>query len=59
MVCHRPAACRRGARVEAALRADPELVRRLDLVRDELGETIRVNERLGAPSTHAIETLFA
>ncbi|KAA5602892.1 hypothetical protein [Blastochloris sulfoviridis] len=47
------------ARVEAALRADPELARRLDLVRDELDETIRVNERLGAPSPHAIEKLFA
>lgn len=47
------------ARVEAALRADPELARRLELVRDELGETIRANERLGAPSPHVIERLFA
>jgi anti-sigma-K factor RskA len=47
------------ARVEQALRADPELDRRLELVQDELAETIRVNERLGAPSPHVIEKLFA
>jgi anti-sigma factor RsiW len=47
------------ARVDAALEADPALARRLDLVRDEMGETIRVNEQLGAPSPHVIEKLFA
>lgn len=47
------------ARVEKALRADPELQRRLELVYDEVGETVRVNERLGAPSPHALEGLFA
>jgi hypothetical protein len=46
-------------RVEEALAADPELARRYALVRDEFGETIHLNETLGAPSTRAIETLFA
>lgn len=45
-------------RVEDALARDPELARRYALVREELGETIRLNESLGAPSTRAIETLF-
>lgn len=47
------------ARIDAALKGEPELSRRLDLVRDELAETIRVNEGLGAPSPHVIEQLFA
>ncbi|ALK10393.1 hypothetical protein [Blastochloris viridis] len=47
------------AQVDVALAADPALGRRLDLVRDELAETIRVNEQLGAPSPHVIERLFA
>jgi hypothetical protein len=47
------------ARLDAMLASEPELSRRLDLVRDELDETIRVNERLGAPSPHVIEHLFA
>lgn len=46
-------------RVEDALAHDPELARRYALVRDEFGETIHLNETLGAPSTRAIETLFA
>jgi hypothetical protein len=46
-------------RVEEALARDPELARRYALVREELGETIHLNETLGAPSTRAIETLFA
>ena len=46
-------------RVEAALANDPELARRYALVRDELGETIVLNETLGAPSAHAMEKLFA
>jgi anti-sigma factor RsiW len=45
-------------RVEDALALDPELARRYDLVREELGETIRLNETLGAPSARAMETLF-
>jgi len=46
-------------RVEDALARDPELARRYALVREELGETIRLNETLGAPSAHALESLFA
>jgi hypothetical protein len=46
-------------RVEQALAADPELARRYALVREELSETIRLNETLGAPPARAMETLFA
>jgi hypothetical protein len=46
-------------RVEEALARDPELARRYALVRDELGETIHLNESLGAPSARAMEKLFA
>jgi len=46
-------------RVEEALARDPELARRYDLVREELGETIHLNETLGAPSARAMEKLFA
>jgi hypothetical protein len=46
-------------RVEQALASDPELARRYALVRDEFGETIHLNETLGAPSAHAMEKLFA
>lgn len=46
-------------RVEEALRRDPELARRYALVREELGETIHLNETLGAPSARALEKLFA
>jgi anti-sigma factor RsiW len=46
------------ARVEKALASDKELARRFDLVREELGETIRLNESLGAPSARAMKTLF-
>lgn len=50
---------RDSTRVEEALANDPELARRYALVRDELGETIVLNETLGAPSAHAMEKLFA
>ncbi|HEX5210929.1 MAG TPA: hypothetical protein VFW22_04260 [Pseudolabrys sp.] len=46
-------------RVEEALAADPELARRYALVREELGETILLNESLGAPSSRAMAKLFA
>lgn len=46
-------------RVEDALERDPELARRYALVRDELGETIVLNETLGAPSSRTMENLFA
>ncbi|MDP2294857.1 MAG: hypothetical protein Q8M24_05280 [Pseudolabrys sp.] len=45
-------------RVEDAMAKDPELARRYALVRDELGETIVLNETLGAPSPRAMEKLF-
>ena len=46
------------ARVENALANDAELARRFELVREELGETIIVNESLGAPSARAMKALF-
>jgi len=46
-------------RVEQALAGDHELARRYDLVREELAETIHLNETLGAPSARAMEKLFA
>ena len=46
-------------RVEEALANDPELARRYAMVRDEFGETIHLNETLGAPSARALEQLFA
>jgi hypothetical protein len=50
---------REAQRVEAALAENPELARRYELVREELGETIHLNETLGAPSARAMEALFA
>jgi hypothetical protein len=46
-------------RVEAALEEDRDLARQFDLVREEMGETIHLNETLGAPSARAMEKLFA
>jgi hypothetical protein len=46
-------------RVEQALAGDGELRRRYDIVREELAETIHLNETLGAPSARAMEKLFA
>jgi len=46
-------------RVEQALASDRELARRYELVRDELNETIHLNETLGAPSARAMERLFS
>ena len=46
-------------RVDEALASDPELARRYALVREELGETILLNESLGAPSGRAMKELFA
>ena len=46
-------------RVERALAEDGELAQRYELVREELAETIRLNEMLGAPSARAMEKLFA
>ena len=46
-------------RVEQALKDDAELARRYALVREELSETIHLNETLGAPSARAMERLLA
>src|SRR5215475_3837086 len=46
-------------RVEQALAGDRDLARQYDLVREELAETIHLNETLGAPSARAMEKLFA
>jgi anti-sigma factor RsiW len=45
-------------RVEQALANDNELARQFEMVREELGETIGVNESLGAPSQRAMKSLF-
>jgi len=50
---------REAQQVEDALASDPELARRYALVREEFGETILLNETLGAPSTRAMDKLFA
>lgn len=49
---------REAERVEEALKRDPELARRYDLVREELGETIHLNETLGSPSARALDKLM-
>src|ERR1700687_1866165 len=46
-------------RVEQALARRRELQRRYALVREEFAETIHLNESLGAPSSRAMEKLFA
>jgi anti-sigma-K factor RskA len=46
-------------RVEQALENDPDLARRFALVREEMSETIHLNETLGAPSSRAMERLLA
>lgn len=47
------------ARVEAALRASAELRRRLDIIAEEAGVAITLNEQLGAPSSRALDALMA
>ena len=46
-------------RIEEALRNDPDLARHVDLVREELAETIHLNETLGAPSAAVADRLMA
>lgn len=50
---------RDAARVEDALASDAELERQFAVIREELDETIRLNETLGAPSPRAFERLMA
>ena len=45
-------------RVEQALARDPELAQRYDLVREEMIETIHVNEALRSPSARTMDELF-
>jgi hypothetical protein len=46
-------------RVEQALAQDAGLARQYESVREELGETIRFNESLGAPSARAMQKLMS
>jgi hypothetical protein len=46
-------------RVEDALAQDPELARQYAVIRAEYAETILLNESLGAPSSRAMQKLFA
>lgn len=46
-------------RVERALTTDSELAHRLELVQEELGETVLFNESLGAPSSRAMNKLMS
>jgi|GEM_PF-179721 len=46
-------------RVEEALRLESGLARHVDLVREELAETIHLNETLGAPRPHVMDRLMA
>ncbi|MBR0718289.1 hypothetical protein [Bradyrhizobium liaoningense] len=46
-------------RVEEALARDPELAKQYAAIREELAETIHLNESLGAPSGRAMQKLFA
>ena len=46
-------------RVEQALAQNAELARRFELIREEMAETIHLNELLGAPSSRASQRLFA
>ena len=49
---------REAERVERALAGDRELARCYDLVREELAETVHLNETLGTPSPRCMEKLF-
>jgi anti-sigma factor RsiW len=49
---------READQVEAAMSTDPELARRFDMVREEMTETILLNEALGVPSARVMENLF-
>jgi anti-sigma factor RsiW len=46
-------------RVDEALASDPELAKQYAAVREEYAETILLNESLGAPSSRAMQKLFA
>jgi anti-sigma factor RsiW len=46
-------------KVDEALARDAELARQYAVIREEYAETIHLNESLGAPSTRAMQKLFA
>src|SRR6478609_4849679 len=46
-------------RVDEALACDPELAKQYAVIQEEYAETIHLNESLGAPSTRAMQKLFA
>jgi hypothetical protein len=46
-------------RVDEALASDPELAKQYAAIREEYAETILLNESLGAPSSRAMQKLFA
>ncbi|MET0877529.1 MAG: hypothetical protein ABWY14_10355 [Tardiphaga sp.] len=46
-------------RVDEALAGDPDLARQYEAIREEYAETILLNESLGAPSSRAMQKLFA
>src|SRR3977135_3627153 len=46
-------------RVEDALARDPSLAKQYAVIREEYAETIALNESLGAPSSRAMQKLFA
>lgn len=46
-------------RIERALASDPELALRLEIIREDMAETILLNERLGAPSPRVLDRLMA
>jgi hypothetical protein len=46
-------------RVDEALARDPELAKQYQVIQDEYAATIFLNESLGAPSTRAMQKLFA
>ncbi len=47
------------ARIEAALASDAELAARLEIIRDDMAETVLLNEHLGAPSPRVLDRLMA
>lgn len=52
-------ALRDARRVDEALAKDPDLARQYATIQDEYAETILLNESLGAPSSRAMQKLFA
>jgi anti-sigma factor RsiW len=46
-------------RVDDALSRDPKLARQYAVIQEEFAETIHLNESLGAPSSRAMQRLFA